>query len=231
MRIIFTISALVVLISGCVNTEGNLKLKGKVIDEFTKEEILGREIIVQALLDDDDKLVPVDAGRFSSDSTGSFVYLLDKVKDARFYKFSIVGDSDYASSIKQISLFQLRKNAKYLFFTINKLTNLTINILKVSEAAHRDTIYLSWESDNVDFRTLYPYKINNYGITDNDFGLIPYFGLRWIGENINSTIKTKVIADKMTLIHWELVSNKKRNITTDTIVCKRDLSHTVIFKY
>jgi hypothetical protein len=84
------------------------------------------------------------------------------------------------------------------------------------------------ESNRVDFRTLYPYKIDNYGITDNAFGFIPGFGLRWIGGNINSTVKTRVFADKMTKIHWELVSNKKRKEITDTLTCRRGIVYVVI---
>ena len=78
---------------------------------------------------------------------------------------------------------------------------------------------------------MYPYQIENYGISDNTFALISGFGLRWIGGNINSTIRTKVFADKITTIHWELVRNKKRFETVDTIICKRDLVYVANFTY
>jgi hypothetical protein len=230
-RIIYITFAIGVLVIGCVKTEGTLKIEGKVIDEFTKVQIPGREIIVQGLLESNNKLIPIDAGHFSTDSSGCFIYSLKKIKDARYYNFCIVGDSDYASVTNKLSLFQLKENAKYLFFSLRKLVDLTIIMQKISKTPYRDTIYLSWESNKVDFRTLYPYKIDNYGIIGNSFGLIPSLGLRWIGGNINSTIKTRVFADKMTLIHWELVRNKKRKETTDTIMCKRDLEHIVYFKY
>jgi hypothetical protein len=230
-RIIYITFGIGVLLSGCVKTEGTLKIEGKVIDEFTKVQIPGREIIVQGLLESNNELVPIDAGQFSTDSTGCFIYSLRKVKDAHYYNFCIVGDSDYAAITNKISLFQLEENAKYLFFSLSKLVVLTIKIQKKSKPPYRDTLYLSWESNKVNFRTLYPYQIDNYGITDNSFGLIPGFGLRWIGGNINSTVKTRVFADKMTLIHWELVRNKKRKEITDTIICKRDLAHIVYFKY
>lgn len=220
-----------VVLSGCYKTEGTLKIKGKVIDEFTKVQIPGREIIVQGLLENNDELVPIDAGQFSTDSAGCFIYSLKKIKDARYYNFCIVGDSDYASNINKLSLFQLKKNAKNLFLPLRKLADLTIIISKISKTQYCDTIYLSWESDKVDFRTLYPYKIDNYGIASNSLGLIPGLGLRWIGENINSTVKTRVFADKMTLIHWELVRNKKRKEITDTIMFRRDLAQIVYFKY
>jgi hypothetical protein len=229
--IIYITFAIGVLLVGCVKTEGTLKIKGKVIDEYTKVQIPGREIIVQGLLESNNKLVPIDAGQFSTDSSGCFIYSLKKVKDARYYNFCLVGDSDYASMTNKLSLFQLKENAKYLFFSLSKLVDLKIKIQKISKTPYRDTLYLSWESNKVDFRTLYPYKIDNYGITDNSFGLIPDLGLRWISGNFNSTVKTRVFADKMTKIHWELVRNKKRKEITDTILCKRDLAHIVYFTY
>jgi len=231
MRSICITFALGILLTGCVKTEGTQKIKGKVIDEFTKLQIPGREIIVQGLLESNKKLVPVDAGHFLTDSSGYFIYSLKKVKDARYYNFCLVGDSDYASITNQISLFQLKKNAKYLFFSLSKLVDLTINIKKISKTPVRDTLYLSWESNKVDFRALYPCKIDNYDITDNSFGLMPGFGLRWIGGNIYSTVKTKVFADKITILHWELIRNKNRKEITDTIRCKREIAHIVNFKY
>jgi hypothetical protein len=229
--IIYITFGIGVLLLGCDKTEGTIKIEGKVIDELTKVQIPRREIIVQGLLDSNNELVPIDAGQFSTDSAGCFIYSLKKVKDARYYNFCIVGDSDYAAITKKLSLFQLDENAKYLFFSLSKLADLTIKIQKISKTPYRDTLYLSWESNKVDFITLYPYQIDNYGITDNSFGLIPTFGLRWIGGNINSTVKTRVFADKITKIHWELVRNKKRNEIIDTIICKRDLPHIVYFTY
>ena len=231
MKNFYTIFTLGILLIGCVKTEGTLKIKGKVIDEFTKVQIPCREIIIQGLLDINNKLVPIDAGHFSTDSSGSFIYSLKKIKDARYYNFCLVGDSAYAPMTNKLSLSILNENAQYLFFSLNKLVNLSINIEKTSNTPYRDTLYLSWESNEVDFRTLYPYKIDNYGINDNSIRLLPGFGLRWIGGNINSTIKTKVFADKITVIHWELVRNKNVKEFTDTIKCQRDIAHIVNFKY
>jgi hypothetical protein len=220
-----------VLLTGCINTEGTLEIKGKVIDEYTKVQLPGREIIVQGLADCNKKLVPVDAGQFSTDSSGNFKYFLSKVKDARYYNFCLVGDSDYAFKTKKLGLLELEQNAKYLFFSLNKLADFRIKISGKSKTPFCDTLYLSWESDGVDFRILYPYKIDNFGIQDNFIGLTSYAGLEWIGENTNSTIKTRVFAEKMTKIHWELVRNKKRKEITDTITCKRDLTNIVYFTY
>lgn len=231
MRSIFISFAFGILLTGCIKTEGTIKISGKVTDEFTKHQIPFREIIVQGLLVSNNKLEPVDAGHFSTDSSGCFIYLLKKIKDARYYNFCIVGDSDYASTIKQITLFELEENAKYLSFPLEKLVSLKIKIQKISETTAIDTLYLSWRSNEIDFRSLYPYEIDNSGMIDNSIGLVPGIGLRWIGLNINSTVKTKVFANKLTKIHWELVRNKKRREIDDTIRCQRDLAHNVYFKY
>ncbi len=39
------------LLAGCLNTEGTLEIKGKVIDEYTKKQIPGRDIIVQGIIE------------------------------------------------------------------------------------------------------------------------------------------------------------------------------------
>jgi hypothetical protein len=220
-----------ILLIGCVNTEGTLEIKGRVIDECTKEKIPGRDIILQGLVESNNSLVPIDAGQFSTDSTGYFTYSLRKIKDAYFYNFNIVGDSDYSFKTIVFGLFKLEQNAKYLYFSLSKLVDLTFKIQKISTTPFRDTLYLSLESNGVDFSTLYPYKIDNYGITDNSFNFLPRLGFRWIGGNIKSTVKTRVFADKMTKIHWELVRNKKRKEINDTLTCKRDLAHTIYFTY
>jgi hypothetical protein len=219
------------LLIGCVNTEGTLEIKGKVIDEYTKVQISGREIIVQGLVKNDKELVPIDAGQFSTDSLGCFTYTLRKVKDAHYYNFCLVGDSDYSFMTKELGLLELEQNAKYLFFSLSKLVDFRIKIYRKSKTPFCDTLYLSWESNGVDFRILYPYKIDNYGIPDNFIGLTSYAGLEWIGGNTNSTVKTRVFADKMTKMHWELVRNKKRKEIRDTITCKRDLTNIVSFTY
>jgi hypothetical protein len=232
LKLFFTISfALGAVLTGCVNTEGTLKIKGKVIDEYTKVQIPGREIIVRALLNSNNKVVPVEAGQFSTDSAGCFIYSLKKVRDAHYYDFCMVGDSDYAFMTRKLGLTELKQNAKYLFFSLSKLTELTIKIQKTTKTTFRDTLYLSLESNGVDFRTLYPYEIDNFGITDNSFRFIPGLGLRWIGGEIKSTVKTRVFADKLTRIQWEIVRNKKSKEITDTITCKRDLAHILYFTY
>jgi len=219
------------LLIGCLNTEGTLEIKGKVIDEYTKMQIPRRNIIVQGLVKNDQELVTIDAGQFSTDSLGDFTYVLKKVKDARFYNFYIVGDSDYSFKTKKLGLLELEQNAKFLFFSLSKLADLSIKIYGKSKTPYCDTLYLSWKSNGVDFRILYPYKIDNFGMSNNFIGLTSYSGLEWIGGNTISTVNTKVFANKMTKIHWELVRNKKRKEITDTITCKRDLTNIVNFTY
>jgi hypothetical protein len=226
---IYIALSLAALLTDCINTEGTLEIKGKVIDAETKELIPGREIIIQGLVEHN--LTPIDAGQFSTDSSGYFTYLLKKVKDARFYNIYLVGDSDYSFMKKKLGLLELEQNAKYLLFTLNKLADFRIKIYGKSKTPFCDTLYLSWESNGVDFRVLSPYKIDSFIIPDNFAGLTSYSGLLWIGRNTNSTVKTRVFANKMTKIHWELVRNKLRKEITDTITCKRGLKNTIYFTY
>jgi len=220
-----------VLLTGCINTEGTVEIKGKVVDEYTKVQIPGRDIIVQGLVSNNNKLIPIDAGQFSTDSSGCFSYLLRKVKDARYYNFSLAGDSDYALITRTLGLMELEQNAKYLSFSLCKLVDLTIIINRKSKTPVSDTLSLCWESNGVYDTFLYPYKINNYGKTNNLFGLTSDNELRWIGGNVNSTINTKVFANKRTKLLWDLDRNGKRMEFIDTITCKRNLPNTVYFTY
>jgi hypothetical protein len=212
------------LLTGCLKTEGILKIKGKVVDESSKEKIPWRDIIVQGLVDSSNKLVPINAGQFSTDSTGYFTYSLRKVKNAYYYNFCFVGDSDYAFMAKEIALIDLKKNAQYLSFSLSKLVDFTIKIYRKSQTPACDTLCLSWKSNGVDERTLYPYKIDNYGLkSDNQ--------LYWIGGNVKSTIKTKAFADKSTVVRWVLFRNGKLKEIIDTITCRRYLLNNVYLKY
>jgi hypothetical protein len=225
MKIIIYITfAVGILLIGCVNTEGKLEIKGKVLDELTKTQIPGRDIIVQGLVRSDEDFEQIDAGQFSTDSSGCFKYSLRKVRDAHYYKFFIVGDSDYAFSIKKLGLQELEHNAKYLFFFLSKLADFNINIDRNSNTPVCDTLYLSWKTDGVDGITLYPYKINNYGLKATN-------ELCWIGGNVKSTIKTRAFADKRTTVRWALIRNRKVKEITDTITCKRDMVNEVYLEY
>jgi hypothetical protein len=220
-----------ILLTGCLNTEGILEIKGKVIDEYSKDQIPGRDIILQGLVKINNSLVPVDAGQFTTDSSGNFTYSLRKIKDAYYYNFNLVGDSSYSFKAIMLGLYELEQNAKYLTFKLSKLVELTFNIQKISKTTFRDTLYLSLKSNGVDFSNIYPYIIENYGITDNSSDFLPGLGLRWIGGDIKSKVKTWVFADKLTKIHWELKRDKLKREFIDTLTCKRDLKHTINFNY
>jgi len=110
----------------------------------------------------------------------------------------------------------------------------TEGILKINRKSKKpvnDTLRLIWESNGVYGLSLYPYKIENYGGTNNSYGLTSDRDLMWIGGNVNSTINTKVFADKRTELNWELYRNGKRMEFTDTITCKRDFANIVYFTY
>ncbi len=214
----------VLITSGCLRTEGTILLKGKIIDGLTGAVIPGRDVIVQGLVENGDRLIPVVTGEFMTDSSGNFSYKLNKVKDAYSYNFCLVGDSDYASVTSEVFLMELERYGQYLSFKMNRLVDFTIKILRISKSPVCDTLSVSWESDRIDRRNLYPCTIDNHGLTpDNEF--------TWIGSRIKSTIKTRVFAEKRTIIYWDLHRNGKRKEFTDTIVCRRDMPNIISFKY
>jgi hypothetical protein len=175
--------------------------------------------------------VPIDAAQFSTDSSGNFSYSLRKIKDVYTYNFSLVGDTDYEFMSKSIDLMVLERNAQLLSFSLKKLVAVTIKIFRKSTAPACDTLYLSWVSNGVEGKILYPYTIDNYGKTGNSVGLSSDSGLRWIGGNVNSTVKTRVYADRRTKLYWDLVRNNRRHFFTDTITCRRDMVNYVNFVY
>ena len=223
-HISFIAFVFMILLSECTDTEGILEIKGKILDEKTKVTIPNRKIIVQALEKDDIKFRSTYAGEFSTDSSGSFAYSLKKVKNVYLYDFCIVGDSAYAFSNNELGLTELNRYGEFLSFYLSKLTDLTIKLDRKNKMPFRDTIYVSWESNGIAGDILYPYKIENYRITSN-------IGLRWIGGDIKSAIKTKVYADKNTIVRWTLFRNGKVKEITDTIFCKRDGANSVCIKY
>jgi hypothetical protein len=214
------------LLAACSCTHGSLELEGKVLDENTRVAIPHRVIVVQALLKgNDEKVTPVYYGKFSTDSSGYFKYHLNKSKNAYLYNFCVVGDSTYAYSNIKLGLTELKRDGKLLSFTINKLTDLSIRIQCKGGTSADDVLYVSWKSDEINGNLLYPYSIKNYGYT------APNAGLKWTGKNIRSKIKTRVFANKETIIRWEIYSDGKSRITRDTIICRRDVPNYYDLKY
>ena len=210
------------LLSGCNNTVGTIELKGKVVDADTKTAIPNLSIMVEALDQSNDK--SVYAGDFTTDSTGCFTYTLKKVKNMSFYSFSIVGNPDYDPSDQLLGLTDLHRDGKFLSFKINRIVDFSIKIDRESKTAFRDTLIVSWETNGVDGETLYPFVIENYRINSEN-------GLRWVGGDVKSKIKTKVFADKNTIVHWTLYRNGKRKEITDTVFCMRDAVNSVYLSY
>jgi hypothetical protein len=228
---IYLVFTIVVFLTGCVDTEGFLEMKGKVIDEFTKEQIPGRDIIVKGLIKMNGEFEPLNAGQFLTDSSGRFMYLLRKIKDVHYYNFSLVGDSDYAFKSYTIGLPELDQRAKFMVFPMSKLADLTIIINRKSKTPAFDTLALYWESNGVHGWVLYPFRIYNFNKSNNSYGLISGSELRWRGGNVNSKIYTKVFAGKRTKLLWDLDRNGKRMEFIDTITCKRNITNTVYFTY
>lgn len=214
----------IIFITGCIDPEGILELKGKVIDKNTNAAISNRKIIIKALEKSDDDFISTYAGYFITDSSGCFAYTLKKVKDVYLYEFCFVGDTAYACLNNRLSLGELNNNGMFLSFYLDKLADFTIKINRISKIPIRDTLYVSWVSNGIDGKTLFPYEIGNYRINSKE-------KLRWIGGDINSVIKTKVFADKKTVVRWELFRDGKYKEIKDTILCIKDAANIVSLKY
>jgi hypothetical protein len=220
----FMVFIIGILFTGCLNTEGPLEIKGKVLDEITKVPIPFRKVIVEALVGTSEPTSSVDAGHFSTDSAGYFHYTLRKVRDAYFYDFCLAGDSDYAYNTRRLGLYEIKKDAMFLSFTMSKLADFIVTIERKSQKPSLDTLSVSWHSGGEEGRTLYPCKIENYGN-------LPDIAFRWIGGNVKSVIRTRAYADKKTVVTWELRRNGRKQEFFNTVICKRDVSNYVNFKY
>lgn len=225
-----TIIIISILFFGCVNTEGDLEIEGRVIDEFTKATLPWRNIIVQGIKKSDENILTLDVGQFSTDSSGRFKYKLKKIRDVRYYNISFVGDSNYAFKNKELSLYDLEQNSKYLSFTLNKLADLFIIVNRKSKKPEHDTLSLAWDSNDVFFWSLFPYKIYNSD-KSNSYTVASGGELRWYGGNVSSIVKTRVFAEKKTRIYWDLIRYGRRSEFTDTITCKRDFINKIYFSY
>jgi len=207
---------------GCTSIVGTVEIAGKVLDKFTKEGIPKRAVILQAMTVSE--LIPTkDIGRFVTDSSGHFTFTLKEIKDVIWYNFVFAGDSDYPYSTQMISIYELRRNAKFLSFNLEKFTDLTIKIERIDKTVPCDTLFISWKTDGNDGR-IYPHKVIN-------LGAVPDFEFRWIGGKVKSFIETKTLANKNTIIHMYLFRNMKAKEMSDTIFCLRDVKNSFTFKY
>ena len=226
MKIVTFLSLLpcIILVS-CLNTEGTIDIAGKVMDNFSKQGLPNRKVIVDGVMFLDESTIKhVNTGQFYTDSTGCFTYKLIKIKDAYRYHFCFVGDSNYTYYTQELYLNEIETNAKYLSFYLNKLTNLTIKIDRCTKTPYYDTLYVSWKSDGIDGKTIYQPKVVNYGVA-------PVYDFKWIGGNVKSIIKTKAIADKKVIISFELIRNGRRREIYDTINCQRDVNNYLNIRY
>jgi hypothetical protein len=217
-----------ILLIGCSGRE-SLKLGGKVLDESTETSIPYRKVIIHGLIHNNSGQVPVYVDEFFTDSSGSFAYNLRKQSNILLYNFSIVGDSVYGFSTYRLGLTELIKYGRYLTFKSGKLTDFTIAIKRTAYSASPDTLYVSWESNGTDGKKLYPYRIEDFGIDRHSSSSDIIF--RWIGGDIESSIKTKVYADKEAIVHWQLFRNGEVKKISDTIFCLRDQINYAYFKY
>lgn len=217
-----------VLFTGCVSTEGTVEISGKILDDYTGSGIPFRDVIVEGLLADNEKKTGIEVAQFSTDSAGRFTFILNKVKGAYRYRFAMVGDSAYPFTNTELSMIGLQNRPTDVYLYMHALTDLTIIINRKSKSPRFDTLALTWMSDGIYGRFIYPYIITNFGKTsrrnsENE--------LRWIGGEVISSVKARVFADKMTRLRWDLDRNGRRLEFTDTITCKRDASNYIYFSY
>ena len=209
---------------GCTNTVGTVELKGKVVDESTKAAIPNLSVMIEALDQSNDKQVNIYAGDFTTDSSGCFAYTLKKIRNISLYNFYIEGNPAYDPANKILGLSDLNSYGKFLTFEVNRIVDFTMKINRNNKTTFRDTLTVSWETNGIDGKTLYPFKIINYRINAG-------YGLIWIGGDVKSEIRTKVYADKNTIVHWELFRNGRHKDIIDTIFCKRNTANSVFFTY
>jgi len=213
-----------IFVSGCNNTVGTINIKGQVVDEYTKVKLPNRTIIVQAWVEVNEEPHYLYLDSFTTDSTGCFAYTLHKVKNVSLYNFTVEKDSDYASSENTLGLTDLIVDGWGLTFKVMRLADLTIKINRTSKTPLRDTLIVSWKTDGVDGTSMHPFKIVNYKIN-------PDKGLVWIGGEVKSEIKTKVYADKNTVVRWELFRNWRNQVICDTIYCQRNVANSATLNY
>ncbi len=214
---------LALLLSGCWGN-GFIEVRGKILDEKTHEIVANRKIIIHELQDrENDKGLSI-IGEFKADSLGKFAYKLRKSKVTYFYNFEIMGDSVYDVSNNIMGMTELNRNGKFLTLYMNKLTRLTLKIERKSRTDFQDTLFVSWITNRADGEILYPYKVTNYGVGTT----VP---LRWVGGNVKSVVKTKVFADKKTVVLWKLFRQGHQTEFTDTIYCQRDAANSISFRY
>ncbi|HLO57884.1 MAG TPA: hypothetical protein VK179_04030 [Bacteroidales bacterium] len=225
MKPIFIAGSILLLSAGCFDPVDN-HVEGRVVDELTREAVPNQEIIVHDLIETDHKLVPVRTNLLRTDYAGHFNYTLNP--DGRvFYDFYVVGDSLYGFSNYRLSCRDFYLNRNQVTLGVRKLTGLTFIIERKDITNLTDTLYFTWESNGINGKTIYPYKIKNYTETGNCDSM----EFRWIGGKIESVIETKVYADKKTIIRWRLFREGQINEINDTIICNRNVDNYTYFKY
>jgi hypothetical protein len=223
-HLIYILLYLALILTSCVNTVGHLDLKGKVVDDSTQAPIANISVMVQAMQQFEDSTHYIYLGDFTTDSIGSFTFTLNKIRDVSIYNFCIEGNPDYDPSDQVLGLSDLHSYAKFLTFGIKRIADFSININRVSNTTYGDTLVVAWLSNGVYGPEMYPYKIENYHINSGH-------GLVWIGKDIKSAVKTKVYADKYTILHWELFRRGKHTDIIDTVFCRRNVANSVTFTY
>lgn len=206
-------------------SDKSYELNGHVQDDNTHTAIPDRRILVQALTEGENTLVPVYIDEFSTDAEGNFSYRLQRDNRYYLYNLSFVGDSAYAYKNVQLGLTELSRYGKFLTFELRRLTDLTIRLESRRQIDMEESVYVTWITDGTEGRYLYPYTVSNHGSAPATQEL------KWTGGKVRSEICTKVFAGKNTIIHWEIFRYGKYRKISDTIMCARDADNQVTLTF
>jgi hypothetical protein len=225
---LFIILFSILSIFGCEDDnhlyDGTLNIKGKISDDYTGEGIQNTELSIQGVSSSEGVFgLRLDLGKFKTNSEGYFSGEIKKMKNVERYDFILLADANYYSVIKEMSVSDVEGNLLNLDLTLSRLTELVINIEKTSPASIIDTLYISWGVIN---NQVYgPFQPLNFT------GTQPDLGMRWIGGEVKSSIKTKTLANKTTEIITEIFRSGQYTLSYDTLYCERDVVNTYNINY
>lgn len=223
----FLINILALIICSCSDDglfDGSVSIKGKLYDEYTNIGVPDILVTVDAISSNGLFGTRAEVGSFVTNSLGEFSTEIKTLPDASRYEFFIQGDTTHYSSTIDIDTEDFEYSASNLNFAIHLLTDLTINLEKITQTEINDTLYLSWGVINIVYGPFFDCDVINYeNIPDN--------GFRWVGGNVKSTIRTKTIANKEIEIILNLYRNGIQEYIKDTFYCERNIQNVINFKY
>jgi hypothetical protein len=225
------LSALLLFLLSCKKQDdsqlfvGKIQIQGKVTDDHTNEGVPNVTIVIDGI----SSLgfmggIRKEVGRTTTNQNGDFSTTINKIKKPIRYDFSFFENYDFfiPGNKSNISEEMLIEEGMGLHFPAYKLSDFIIELKKVSETDIIDTIRVSWSSPG-----LYMGAVHDVTIEGDE----PYLGYMWKGYEVNSTIITKSIANRETIISWALNRHGSLTYSHDTIICERHAENVFIIEY